>query len=91
MGIVDERPAFRLAEREVAELVEVPLADVRDENRVEWQKVVRSGMVIDYPAFDVGGHRVWGATAMMLGEFACLFDESFGQRVKPATREPVSF
>jgi 8-oxo-dGTP pyrophosphatase MutT (NUDIX family) len=91
VGIVDERPAFRLAEREVAELVEVPLAHVRDEGRVEWQKVARNGMIIDYPAFDLGGHLVWGATAMMLGEFVCLFDESFGERVRPATREPVNY
>ena len=40
---------------------------------VRWM-VVRDGMLIDYPYFDLGGHRVWGATAMMLGEFACLFD-----------------
>jgi 8-oxo-dGTP pyrophosphatase MutT (NUDIX family) len=91
VAIADQRPAFRLAEREVAELVEAPLAHIRDETRVEWQKVVRDGMFIDYPSFDLGGHRVWGATAMMLGEFASLFDEDFGERVRPATREPVPF
>jgi len=91
VGIADERPAFLLAEREVAELVEAPLAHVRDESRVEWQKVVRDGMLIDYPSFDLGGHRVWGATAMMLGEFVCLFDERFGERVAPASHGPVPY
>lgn len=91
VAIAPERPRFRLAEREVAELVEAPLAQVRDEARVEWQKIVRDGMLIDYPSFDLGGHRVWGATAMMLGEFVCLFDDRFGERVAPATREPVAY
>jgi 8-oxo-dGTP pyrophosphatase MutT (NUDIX family) len=81
VGVADERPAFRLAEREVAGLIEAPIAHLRDEMRVQWQKVVRDGMLIDYPSFDVDGHRVWGATAMMLGEFVCLFDEEFGSRI----------
>lgn len=81
VAVMDERPVFRLAEREVAELVEAPVAHVRDESRVSWQKFVRDGILIDYPAFDLGGHLVWGATAMMLGEFASLFDAAFGSRV----------
>jgi 8-oxo-dGTP pyrophosphatase MutT (NUDIX family) len=77
VGVADERPALRLAEREVAELIEAPIAHLHDEMRVQRQRVVRDGLLIDYPAFDVGGHRVWGATAMMLGEFVCLFDDGF--------------
>ena len=77
VGLVDERPAFDLAPREVAALVEAPLDQIRDVNRLGWQRVVRDGIVIDYPYFDLGGHRVWGATAMMLGEFACLFDPDY--------------
>jgi len=80
VGIADERPAFRLSEREVAELVEAPVAHVRDEARLSWQKFMRDGLLIDYPAFDLDGHLVWGATAMMLGEFASLFDATFGER-----------
>ncbi len=91
VGIADARPVFRLAEREVAELVEAPLSHLRDHTRVHWQTVVRDGMLIDYPSFDLGGHQVWGATAMMLGEFACLFDDGFGERVGPAVAAPVPY
>ena len=30
------------------------------------------GVAIEYPYFDLMGHQVWGATAMILGEFICL-------------------
>jgi 8-oxo-dGTP pyrophosphatase MutT (NUDIX family) len=78
VGVADARPAFDLAPREVAALVEAPLRQLRDPARLGWQKiVVRDGMLIDYPYFDLAGHRVWGATAMILGEFACLFDPDY--------------
>jgi 8-oxo-dGTP pyrophosphatase MutT (NUDIX family) len=74
VALADSRPSFELAPREVAALVEAPLSQLRDRSRLGWQKVAVQGMQIDYPYFDLAGHRVWGATAMMLGEFACLFD-----------------
>jgi len=76
VALAETRPEFDLAPREVAALVEAPLRQLRDPARLGWQKVaVRDGMLIDYPYFDLAGHRVWGATAMILGEFACLFNE----------------
>ena len=77
IGLAETRPAFDLAPREVAALIEAPLDHIRDSGRLGWQRVVREGILIDYPYFDLGGHRVWGATAMMLGEFACLFDPDY--------------
>jgi 8-oxo-dGTP pyrophosphatase MutT (NUDIX family) len=75
IALADSRPAFDLAPREVAALVEAPLDQIRDPSRIGWQRVVRDGIPIDYPYFDLAGHRVWGATAMILSEFACLFNE----------------
>jgi 8-oxo-dGTP pyrophosphatase MutT (NUDIX family) len=75
IALADSRPAFDLAPREVAALVEAPLDQIRDPSRIGWQRVVRDGILIDYPYFDLAGHRVWGATAMILSEFACLFNE----------------
>ena len=34
---------------------------------------VREGVAIEYPYLDLSGHQVWGATAMVLGEFITLF------------------
>ncbi len=63
-----QRPAFYPSDGEVAEILEVPLRHLlRAETRVEelwnWR-----GSDILMPYFNVEGHKVWGATAMMLSE-----------------------
>jgi 8-oxo-dGTP pyrophosphatase MutT (NUDIX family) len=77
VGVASHRPDFRLAPEEVAALVEVPLEEVRDAGRLGWSRRVRDGFLVTYPHFDLAGHHVWGATAMILGEFASLFDPEF--------------
>jgi 8-oxo-dGTP pyrophosphatase MutT (NUDIX family) len=78
VGVVDRPPTFAPAEREVARLLEVPLRDVLEPSHLGWSRQSRLGTVVDFPHFDLEGHQVWGATAMMLGEFACLFDPDHG-------------
>jgi 8-oxo-dGTP pyrophosphatase MutT (NUDIX family) len=78
VGVTTARPDFELAPREVEALVEVPLSDIRDMRRVKSAMRVRDGRDVTYPFFDLGGHQVWGATAMVLGEFAALFEEASG-------------
>lgn len=74
VGVADERPDFRLTPSEVSALVEVPLEALRDPRNVSWTERVRDGMLVRYPHFHLGGHEVWGATAMILAEFVALFD-----------------
>ncbi len=74
VGVTDRRPDFRAAPREVAEVIETPVHWVRDESRVGRDHRTRDGLGLAFPYFDFAGHRVWGATAMMLGEFAALWD-----------------
>lgn len=78
VGVTDDAPAFRLHPDEVEALVEVPLANLCDASRLHWTTRERAGHPVRYPYFDVAGEAVWGATAMMLGEFACLFDAGLG-------------
>ena len=80
VGVTDERPSFARAPREVESLIEVPLAHLRDPARLRWGTRTREGYLIDFPYFDLADRQVWGATAIILGEFACLFDEGFGKR-----------
>jgi hypothetical protein len=72
VGVTDTRPAFKPALDEVAEIVEVRLEDLRDASRIRTGTRVREGVAIEYPYFDLCGHQVWGATAMVLGEFIRL-------------------
>jgi 8-oxo-dGTP pyrophosphatase MutT (NUDIX family) len=72
VGVTDERPDFVAAPGEVEEILEVSLDHVRDASRIGRGTRIREGLAIEYPYFDLLGHHVWGATAMILGEFICL-------------------
>ena len=72
VGVTDTRPEFRAHPDEVAELIEAPIAALRDPSRVGTEQKVRDGMLVKYPYFDIEGHHVWGATGMMLGELAAV-------------------
>jgi 8-oxo-dGTP pyrophosphatase MutT (NUDIX family) len=75
VGVVEERPNFQPEAREVAEILEVPLEELKDPDRRMWGNRTREGYLIDFPYFSVGPdreHQVWGATAMMLAEFVEL-------------------
>lgn len=69
-------PQFKAAEYEVAEILEVPFKKLLDPATLvfgevkTWNKVEPSKpQKITAPYFAVDEHQVWGATAIMLGEF----------------------
>ena len=72
VGVTDARPPFQAAPGEVDEIVEVRLEDLKDASRIRTGTRQREGVAVEYPYFDLYGHQVWGATAMVLGEFICL-------------------
>jgi 8-oxo-dGTP pyrophosphatase MutT (NUDIX family) len=74
VGITDRRPEFQAAPGEVEEILEVSLHDLRDASRIRQGTRIREGVAVEFPYFDLLGHQVWGATAMVLGEFICLLD-----------------
>ena len=71
---VPARPAFAPDPGEVAELLEIPLsvlfvADTRAEETWEIR-----GLPTLVPFYRLAGHKVWGATAMVLAEFTALLE-----------------
>lgn len=72
VGVTDTRPPFQASPAEVAEILEVRLEHLRDASRIRTGTRLREGVAVEYPYFDLAGHHVWGATAMVLGEFVCL-------------------
>jgi 8-oxo-dGTP pyrophosphatase MutT (NUDIX family) len=72
VGITDRRPDFRADPREVAALIETPVDWLRDPSRVGVETRDGAGAGVQFPYFDFDGHRVWGATAMILGEFRAI-------------------
>ena len=76
VGITDARPSFRTDPREVAALIETPVDWLRDPARIGQSERIRDGVRVEFPYFDFGGHKVWGATAMILSEFRTLLEET---------------
>ena len=75
VGVTESRPDFIAAPHEVEEILEVSVDDLRDASRIRQGTRIREGVAVEYPYFDLLGHQVWGATAMVLGEFICLLQE----------------
>ena len=69
LGICKEEIHFVPDPIEVAAIIELPLADFRNDAIVSVENLSTSYATnIEVPAFKIEGHIVWGATAMMLSE-----------------------
>ena len=68
VAVLDRRPALVPATAEVAHILEIPLDELRDPKRLRQGRRWRGDDAITVPYFELQGERVWGATAMVLGE-----------------------
>ncbi|OUS02524.1 coenzyme A pyrophosphatase [Flavobacteriales bacterium 33_180_T64] len=73
LGITHKTPCFIKQEDEVEDLIEVKLTDFMDDTNTADVSVMTSyDLELEVPAFELNGHVVWGATAMMLSELKDL-------------------
>lgn len=75
VGQVEHRPDFKCDPREVAELIEVPLSTLFDPNVVRREPWMLRGTQVEVPFFQIGLHKVWGATAMILSELKMILEK----------------
>ena len=69
IGYTYEIPEFKINQREVAELIEVSVSEIINENLISEKKVkINSGNIVNAPCFEFNQKQIWGATAMMLSE-----------------------
>jgi 8-oxo-dGTP pyrophosphatase MutT (NUDIX family) len=66
VGMIDAGGSFRPNPVEVAEVVELALADLAA--GFERKRLIRRGVPIKTPTYTVGGHLIWGATARIVGQ-----------------------
>ena len=80
VAALPSRPIFAPNPHEVAEVIEVALETLAapEARSVAPMPVARNGTtyVVDMPHFVAGGHRVWGATAMVLAELLEALDDA---------------
>jgi 8-oxo-dGTP pyrophosphatase MutT (NUDIX family) len=69
VGYLSQRPEVEADPVEVAQVIEMPLAELLDESIKVIEQWDLSGFLLDVPFYRVGGLPVWGATAIMLSEF----------------------
>ena len=75
IGVTSTYPNFQKDDYEVEQVIEVPISLLFDD------AIVKSGTVpvnngqfkMKVPYFDIYGHKVWGATAIILSEFKAIF------------------
>ncbi len=73
LGFAKSMPQFNRQEDEVEEILEVRLLDLLNDDYLITKSVSTSYKVdVEVPAFNLNGHVVWGATAMMLSEIKDL-------------------
>jgi 8-oxo-dGTP pyrophosphatase MutT (NUDIX family) len=68
----DHRPEFQADPYEVAALLETPLRRLLDPDALRRESWDLRGQAVQVPFFEVKAQKVWGATAMILGELLAL-------------------
>ena len=63
---------FKISEAEIAELIEVPLASLLDEDCFSEREILRGSRKEVVYAYQYGKHTIWGATARILKQFLDL-------------------
>jgi 8-oxo-dGTP pyrophosphatase MutT (NUDIX family) len=66
VGLIDPGFAWVLQEREVAQVLELPLEAVRA--GYSRRRLVRRGMPFRTDTYEAGGHLIWGATARIVAD-----------------------
>lgn len=70
VGYSDRMPDYEIDPEEVQSVIEAPLSKLLDADYIKTTNIkIKKGVTLsDIPYYDVNGHIVWGATAMMLSE-----------------------
>jgi 8-oxo-dGTP pyrophosphatase MutT (NUDIX family) len=69
VAAVDGPLSFTPQAEEVAEVIEVPLDRLLEPETVHEETRTIRGETVSVPFYAHGGHKIWGATAMVLAEF----------------------
>jgi 8-oxo-dGTP pyrophosphatase MutT (NUDIX family) len=76
VAYLPRRPIFEVRPAEVAEVLEVPVSHFLGERNKFIEDRLLHDLPMRVPYFDVFGHKVWGATAMVLAEFAAVLSDA---------------
>jgi len=72
VAYVDGPPDLHPQPEEVAETIEAPVDHLADSANVRRETWTIGGRDVEVPFYEFEGHKIWGATAMVLAEFLAL-------------------
>ena len=76
VGFTSEYPDFRPQTTEVSNIIEVPVMHfTKSKNKGKTDISIRDIVLQDTPYYDVQGHKLWGATAMIISELEQILKE----------------
>lgn len=75
VGALHTPPALRACEDEVADILQVPIAELLTPDSRKTEEWVLYGQRVNVPFFLIRGFKVWGATAMILSEFLSVLND----------------
>ncbi|MCY1634496.1 NUDIX hydrolase [Marinifilum sp. D737] len=73
LGYCKQRPDFKMNPFEVEEVIEMPVQQLLSKENISKFSFTKNGLTINAPYFNAKGHKVWGATAMILSELREVF------------------
>ena len=78
VGFYDGKPQFKPDPQEVAAIINIPLTYMMRPEIVSLTELTMRGHLLPrVPYYDVNGHLLWGATAMMMAEIIHVCQEIF--------------
>ncbi|MGB1003786.1 MAG: NUDIX hydrolase [Salibacteraceae bacterium] len=74
IGVLKNKPTYIKDDFEVETIIETPLSLILDDSIVKkgWVHVGNNKLKMKVPYFDIYGHMVWGATAIILSELKAI-------------------
>ena len=78
VGMIDHAPALRPNDAEVSEVITVTVRELLDPALVVVEQWTLRGAQVRVPFFAIAGHKVWGATAIVLSEFVARMRRVIG-------------
>jgi 8-oxo-dGTP pyrophosphatase MutT (NUDIX family) len=75
VAVAPRPPELHADEREVAGILHVPIRHFLPQAPIEIVEAERDGWRLRYGAFPVGEHRIWGATARVLGQLGAVLGD----------------
>jgi 8-oxo-dGTP pyrophosphatase MutT (NUDIX family) len=75
LAVTDNKPIWRPHDREVATVVELPIALLLNDQAIGRLKIERGPLLFHAPSIRIGPTHVWGATCIILDELADLLSQ----------------